>query len=74
MVKFRWQLGNAYYIVQSEGLMNVLKNEDKNGIEFIKVLDPSSAKFVRSSKNDILNEFSFDTEMALYLSKHYYFR
>jgi hypothetical protein len=54
--------------------MNVLKNEDKNGIEFIKVLDPSSAKFVRSSKNDILNEFSFDTEMALYLSKHYYFR
>ena len=61
-------------VFQSSGIALKGISMDKNGIEFIKVLDPSSAKFVRSSKNDILNEFSFDTEMALFLSKHYYFR
>ena len=54
--------------------MKILKEHDKNGIESIKVFDPSKEKFVRVSKKDILNFASWETEVSEYLKTHYYFK
>jgi len=72
LVKFRWQMSEQY-IVQNDGLINVLKNCDKNGIEFIKVFNPAKCNFVRISKSEILMNYNWETENYLYLSNHYYF-
>jgi len=72
LVKFRYQ-SNEQYIVQGDGLLQVLKNCDKNGIEFIKVFNPEKQRFERISRADIRKNFSWDTEIDLYLDKHYYF-
>ena len=72
LVKFQFQLGNSTYIVQRDGLVNCLKNCDKNGIAFIKLFDFKTNSFKRVSKKDILNFFSWDTESYIYLQKHYF--
>jgi hypothetical protein len=73
-VKFRYQCTNNKYIVQREGLIQVLKNEDKNGIEFIKVFDFDNDKFKRISRKEILQNYTFDTESIEYLTNHYFFK
>jgi len=74
LITFQFQGCNNKYIVQSSGLMNVLKNEDKNGIESIKIFDSVSGSFKRVSREKILNVYKYDTEDYLYLKDHYFFR
>lgn len=74
LVTFRYQLGNSKYICQMDGLIDVLKNEDKNGIESIKVFHFPSNSFKRVSRKEILNNYTFDTEIFEYLSNHYFFK
>ena len=73
LIKFRFQLSEQY-IVQNTGLIEVLKQCDKNGIEFIKVFDTSKCKFLRISKSEILQNYSWETENYIYLQNHYYFK
>ena len=73
LIKFKFQLSEQY-IVQNTGLIEVLKQCDKNGIEFIKVFDPSKCKFVRISKSEIVQNYSWETENYIYLQNHYYFK
>lgn len=73
LVKFRYQ-SCEQYIVQNTGLIEVLKSCDKNGVEFIKVFDPSKLGFVRISKSEILANYNWETENFEYLSTHYYFK
>jgi len=62
------------YICQSEGLMEVLKCDGMKGVEYIKVFDPATNSFKRVSRERILSEYSFDTEVYEYLSGHYFFK
>ena len=74
LVKFMYQSTNCRFIVQGSGLMECLKQYDKNGIEYIKEFDPIKGTFKRISKDKILNLFSWETETYLYLKDHYYFK
>lgn len=55
-------------------LKYILENYDKNGIDKILEFDPIKAKFLRVSKQRILNFCNWETETILYLEKHYYFK
>ena len=72
LVKFQFS-GNQHYIVQNNGLMDILKSHEKP-IEFIKKFDFEKQRFVRVSKDEILANYSWDTEVILYLENHYYFK
>ena len=72
LVKFKYQ-SSEQYIVQGLGLVDILKNCDKNGIEFIKIFNPAKHRFVRVSRQEILDNFSCETAAFEYLSKHYFF-
>ena len=71
LVKFQFS-GNQHYIVQNDGLMDVLKAHEKP-LEFIKKFDFEKQKFVRVSKSEILDNYSYETEILLYIEKHPYF-
>jgi len=71
LVKFQFS-GNQHYIVQNDGLMDVLKAHEKP-LEFIKKFDFEKQKFVRVSKSEILANYSWETEIFLYIEKHPYF-
>lgn len=72
LVKFLFS-GNQHYIVQNDGLIEVLKNHEK-GVEFIKKFDFDKQKFVRVSRGEVLLNYSDEPENYLYLSNHYYFK
>lgn len=74
LVKFNFQTTNGQFITQGSGLMDVLKQYDKNGIKHIKIFDPAKNTFKQISKEKILNLMSWETETYLYLKDHYYFR
>lgn len=74
LVKFQFQSTECRFIVQGSGLMDCLKKYDKNGIEYIREFDPCAGKFKRVSRADILQNFSWDTEVFQYLKGHYYFK
>ena len=74
LVKFRWKSTNNVFIVQGSGLMDVLKQYDINGVEYIKEFDPSKAAFKRIAKEKLLQAFSWETETFIYLQSHYYFK
>lgn len=74
LIKFSFQATTGQFITQGAGLMEVLKQYDKNGVKYIKQFDPAKAKFIQVSKKDLLNRFTFDTEVYLYLQNHYYFK
>ena len=74
-ISFQFQQTNGKFLFQSSfDLMKILKDYDKNGIDFIKELDPFKGTFKKVSKKDILNFVSWDTEVAEYLKNHYYFK
>ena len=73
LVSFMWKITSNKFIVNKQGLIDVLKTQDTNGIESIKEFSYANNKFMRVSKKDILQLFSWDTENILYLEKHYYF-
>ena len=74
LVTFMYQPGNSKYICQRDGLIEVIEKEDARGIESIRVFDYKSNSFKRVSKKELLNNYTFDTEVFEYLSNHYYFR
>ncbi len=74
LVKFQWKSTNNRFIVQGSGLVDVLKQYDVNGVEYIKEFDPFKETFKRISRNKLLNAFSWETETYLYLQSHYYFK
>jgi hypothetical protein len=74
LVKFQWKSTNNRFIVQGSGLVDVLKQYDVNGVEYIKEFDPVKGTFKRISRKKLLNAFSWETETYLYLQSHYYFK
>ena len=74
LIKFKWMSTNNRFIVQGSGLMEVIKNYDKNGIEYIKIFDPVKYRFVQVSRAKILQLFNWETETLLYLKDHYFFK
>lgn len=74
LVSFRYKSTDNRFIVQEHGLIEVLKKYDLNGIESIKIFEPSKGKFSMVSKKTIFNLFSFDTETIQYLKNHYFFK
>lgn len=74
LVKFNFQSTNGQFITQGSGLMDVLKEYDKNGIKYIKIFDPVKYTFKSISRNKILQFFSWETETHEYLKNHYYFK
>ena len=74
LIKFQWKSTNNRFIVQGSGLMEVLKEYDKNGVEYIKEFDPVKCTFKRIAKDKLLSMFTWDTETHLYLEDHYYFK
>lgn len=74
LVKFNYQTTNGQFITQGSGLMDVLKEYDKNGIKYIKIFDPAKNTFKQVSKDKLLSLFSWDTESLLYFKSHYYFK
>ena len=74
LVKFSFQSTNGQFITQGAGLMDVLKEYDKNGVKYIKLFDPVKYSFKSVSRAKILQLMSWDTETYLYLQNHYYFK
>lgn len=75
LITFKYQGTNGRFIFQKPlELKYILENYDKNGIDKIQVFNPLKAKFERISKDRIVNFCSWETETALYLAKHYYFK
>ena len=73
LIKFLWSGTESTFIVQGAGaFLDCLKSNSK-GIEYIKIFNMQKNTFQRCSRTDIKNQFSFDTELSLYLEKHYYF-
>lgn len=74
-ITFLFQNTNGRYIFQeAHELQYILENYDKNGIDKIREFDPIKGKFSKVSKADILKFCSWETETAIYLEKHYYFK
>lgn len=46
----------------------------QKGIEFIKEFNHTKNNFTKVSKESILSFCSWETEVILYLEKHYYFK
>ena len=74
LVKFQWKSTNNRFIVQGAGLMQVLKEYDVNGVEYIKEFDPVKGTFKKVSRAKLLQAFSWETETYIYLKSHYYFK
>jgi len=74
LVKFSWKSTNNRFIVQGSGLMEVLKQYDVNGVEYIKEFDPVKARFVQISRSKLLQAFTWETETHEYLKNHYFFK
>ena len=75
LISFLYQNTDGKFIFKTSfDLMNILKNKDKNGIDYIKEFNPAKNNFVKVSKNDILKFCSWDTEVLEYLKNHYYFK
>jgi len=75
LISFQHRSTCKNFIFQSgEELLEILKNQDKTGIETLKEFDPNKASFKRISKKDFLNNFSWQTETSEYLKNHYYFK
>ena len=74
LVKFQFQITEGKFITDLFGLVDVLKTNDKNGVEYIKMFDPAKNKFKRASKQDILKFYTWYTEQHEYLTSHYYFK
>jgi len=74
LVKFNFQTTNGQFITQEAGLMNVLKEYDKNGVRYIKIFDPVKHTFKSISRAKILQFVSWNTEVHEYLKNHYYFK
>ena len=74
LIKFNFQTTNGQFITQGAGLMNVLKEHDKNGIKYIKIFDPVKCAFKSISRAKILQLLSWETEALIYLKNHYYFK
>jgi hypothetical protein len=75
LIEFKFQGTDSTFIVQgAKAVLECLKTKDKNGIECIKEFDMVKQKFVRVSRKNFISQFGFDTELALYLEQHYYFR
>lgn len=74
LIKFKWMSTNNRFIVQGSGLMDAIKQYDKNGIEYIKIFDPVKYKFKAISRAKILQLLSWETETYLYLKDHYFFK
>jgi len=74
LIKFNFQTTNGQFITQGAGIMDVLKQYDKNGIKYIKIFDPVKYTFKSISKGEILKRLSWETEAYLYLKDHYYFK
>ncbi len=67
--------GGIVHIFQSgDEFLNILKEDDKTGIEYIKKFDGSKDAFKKISKKDILSQFNWHTELILLLQKHSYFK
>lgn len=74
-ISFLYQNTNGRFIFQeAHELQFILENYDKNGIDKIQEFDPIKGKFIRVSKQDIIKFCSWETETALYLEKHYFFK
>jgi hypothetical protein len=74
LIKFRYAGTQSTFILQgADAFLNCLKNNDKHGMEYIKVFDMQKNTFKRVSRTAIKSQFSFDTELSLYLENHYYF-
>lgn len=75
-IKLKWRSTDSLFICQDTGLIEAIKSDDKEhkGIEYIKIFDPAKCTFIKTSKELILQCFSFDTESYLYLKEHYYFK
>jgi len=75
LISFQHRSTCKNLIFQSgEELLEILKNQDKTGIETIKEFDPNKASFKRISKKDFLQNFSWETETSEYLKTHYFFK
>jgi len=74
LIKFNYQTTNGQFITQGNGLMDVLREYDKNGIKYIKIFDPFKYTFKSISKEKMLSLYSWETETYLYLKDHYYFK
>jgi len=55
-------------------LMQAIEKYGERGIDSIKEWDNGKCKFMRASKQHILDCHSFDTESHIYLSNHYFFK
>lgn len=74
LIKFNYQSTDGQFITQGSGLMDVLKEHDKNGVKYIKVFDPVKYTFKSISRAKILQLLSWETESLIYLKDHYYFK
>jgi hypothetical protein len=74
LVKFNFQSTDGQFITQGAGLMDVLKEHDKNGVKYIKIFDPVKGAFKSISRGKILQLLSWETEAHEYLKDHYFFK
>lgn len=75
LISFQYRSTCKNFIFQSgEELLEILKTQDKTGIETIKEFDPNKGSFKRISKKDFLQNFSWETETSEYLKTHYFFK
>lgn len=75
LISFLFQGSKGKYIFKSASdLLFILKNYDRNGIDKIKRFNHSNYKFEKISKLNILEFYSYDTELIEYLKNHYYFK
>ena len=73
LIEFLHQYPDNFFICQKNSLLEVLKNEDKNGIKSVKIFDPAKNKFTVCSKKKILELMNYNTEFIEFSKKHYYF-
>ena len=75
LIKFNYQSTNGKFLFQEPSqLLEILKTQDKNGIDKILELDHKDFKFKKVSKKTILDFSSWETETAEFLKTHYFFK
>ena len=75
LISFQYRSTCKNFIFQSgEELLEILKTQDKTGIETLKEFDPNKGSFKRINKKDFLQNFSWETETSEYLKTHYFFK
>ena len=70
----RFSRSTERYIVQDKELFALIKANEGEPIEMIKVSETYDPKFKRCSKALILRQFSWDTEIIEYFKKLPYFK